>query len=103
MNRQPPLEIILVAYPTAQKAALYGLADLFSVADKLSRDRLGKAAPVLRLRSMDLAQIRVRSPDGTTENASLPDAPFVVIIPPSLPCPPAPDTRLIYTSHSPPT
>lgn len=92
MNRQSPLDIVLVAYPTAQKAALYGLADLFSVADKLSRDRLGKAAPVLRVRSMDLDQITDRSPDGTTGNASLPDAPSVVIIPPSLTGPPAPET-----------
>ena len=33
---------------------------------------------------MDLDQITDRSPDGTTGNASLPDAPSVVIIPPSL-------------------
>lgn len=92
MNRQPPLDIILVAYPTAQKAALYGLADLFSVADKLSRDRLGKADPVLRVRSMNLDQITGRGTDPMTGNASLPDAPSVVIIPPSLTGPPVPET-----------
>lgn len=41
---------------------------------------------------MDLDQITGRSPDGTTGNASLPDTPSVVIIPPSLTGPPAPET-----------
>lgn len=92
MNRQPPLDIVLVAYPAAQKAALYGLTDLFAVADELSRKRLERTAPVLRVLSMDPDRFTGASSGREGDSTSLPDAPSVVIIPPSLTGPPNPET-----------
>ncbi|GAN88756.1 GlxA family transcriptional regulator [Komagataeibacter intermedius] len=92
MNRQPPLDIVLVAYPAAQKAALYGLTDLFNVADELSRKRLERAMPVLRVLSVAPDQITDHRSHGAEENGPLPTAPSVVIIPPSLTGPPASET-----------
>ncbi|KXV35773.1 AraC family transcriptional regulator [Gluconobacter thailandicus] len=92
MSRQPPLDIVLVAYPTAQKAALYGLTDLFAVADELSRKRLERTAPVLRVLSMDPDRFSGGSFGRAEGSTSLPDAPSVVIIPPSLTGPPNPET-----------
>ena len=42
-------EIGLALYPQAQLAAVHGLTDLFGVADRLTRERLGGCEPLLRV------------------------------------------------------
>lgn len=72
-------EIVLVAYPGAQQAALHGLTDLFAVADEQARTHLDRNGPLLRVTT-----ITEKPPPATT--------PAVIIVPPSLTGSPAPET-----------
>ncbi|GGC82124.1 GlxA family transcriptional regulator [Chelatococcus reniformis] len=80
----PPPEIGLVVYPQAQLAAVHGLTDLFAVADRLARARLGAGGPLLRV-----SHLGCGAADGPVARIfdTLPGAggePAVVILPPSL-------------------
>ncbi|MCF4166040.1 helix-turn-helix domain-containing protein [Zavarzinia compransoris] len=76
-------EIALLLYPGAQMAAIHGLTDIFAVAGRLARDRLGPEALAPRVCHWSAG------PDGvlacTFDNApGMPHAPRFVIAPPSL-------------------
>jgi len=79
MTTPAPHEIVLVAYPGAQQAALHGMADLFAVADEQARTHLDQNGPLLHVTTI-------------TEGATLVTAPAVIIIPPTLTGSPAPET-----------
>ncbi len=74
--------------PQAQQSALFGLTDLFAVADRLAGQRLGQAKPRLRVSHLQ--------PDGQTgailrsfdTHPGMPGSPAIVIAPPSLGAPP---------------
>lgn len=81
---QPLPEIGLVLYPHVQLAGVYGLTDLFTVANRISRERLGEDAPLLRvshLRYVEPGGSMVRSFD--TRPGEHGD-PSILVLPPSL-------------------
>ncbi|WP_454815197.1 GlxA family transcriptional regulator [Labrys neptuniae] len=81
----PPSEIGLLAYPDVQLAALYGLADLFAIADRIARERREGSGPLLRVSRWecdDSGQVRNRDGDDSA-------IPSMIILPPSLARPPS--------------
>lgn len=79
-----PVEIGLLLYPQVQLAAVHGLTDLFAVADRLARERLGGDRPVLRVSHLhceepagNLVRVFDSHPRGHGE-------PMVIVLPPSL-------------------
>ncbi len=69
-------------------SAVHGLADLFAIADRLARQRLGRSEPLLRvshLRPDEETGVVSRLFDGQAKDEGAPD---VVIVPPSLGHPP---------------
>lgn len=84
MTAASPPEIGLLVYPQAQLAAVHGLTDLFAVADRLARQRLGRTEPLIRVSHLVAGEAGgpvVRSFD------SVPGAggdPAVIILPPTL-------------------
>ncbi|MGJ4856956.1 GlxA family transcriptional regulator [Labrys sp. KB_33_2] len=81
----PPSEIGLLAYPDVQLAALYGLADLFAIADRIARERREGSGPLLRVSRWecdDSGQVRNRDGDDSA-------IPSMIILPPSLAKPPS--------------
>ncbi|ACB94888.1 GlxA family transcriptional regulator [Beijerinckia indica] len=89
----PPPEIGLLAYPQAQLAAIHGLTDLFVIADRLARKRLGKSETLLRVSHLSLCETdgRVVRTFDTSPGAG--GEPVVVILPPSLGDPAAGENR----------
>jgi transcriptional regulator GlxA family with amidase domain len=85
-------EIGILTYPDSQLAAIHGLTDLFAEASRISRQIGGAAAPMLRVTHWRIAL------DGTEVECSLdthgerPALPAVLIAPPTLKGPPAPET-----------
>jgi transcriptional regulator GlxA family with amidase domain len=78
------VEVGLLLYPQAQLAAIHGLTDLFAVADRLARDRLGAAGPLLRV-----SHLSRNDTDGNVSRIfdTHPGAsgdPVVIVLPPSL-------------------
>jgi transcriptional regulator GlxA family with amidase domain len=45
----PPIEIGLLLYPDCAASTVHGLTDLFNVATRLARERIGANAPMLRI------------------------------------------------------
>lgn len=79
-----PSEIGLLAYPDVQLAGLYGLGDLFSIADRIARQRTGGSAPLLRVSRWECDDKgRVHNRDGDDRAV-----PSMIILPPSLAEPP---------------
>lgn len=80
-------EIAVLAYPAAQLAAVHGLTDLFIVAERLARQRLGTRRPLLRISQLeaDAAGTVARRLD---TGGGAPGEPQVIILPPSLGEPP---------------
>jgi transcriptional regulator GlxA family with amidase domain len=85
----PIPEIGLVLYPRAQLAAVHGLTDLFGVAERLARERLGGCEPLLRVSHLSggAGNRRVARTFDTRPGAG--GEPVVLILPPSLGGPPA--------------
>ncbi|GBQ33990.1 helix-turn-helix domain-containing protein [Gluconacetobacter azotocaptans] len=79
MTTPEPHEIVLVAYPGAQQAALHGMEDLFAVADEQARTHLDRNGPLLRVTTI-------------TEDPPPATTPSVIIVPPTLTGSPAPET-----------
>ena len=77
-------EIDLLIYPEAQLSAVHGLTDLFLVANRLARERLGAEAPHLRIRHLaqDGASGAVIGVFDTDPDSA--GAPDVIVLPPSL-------------------
>lgn len=90
-----PAEVALLNYPGAQLSAIYGLTDIFGIANDRAREIGGAAAPVLRVTHWYPA-----SPGGPVEktfdtHGDLPSRPAAVVAGPSLrniPEPPLLDT-----------
>lgn len=79
-----PSEIGLLAYPDVQLAALYGLGDLFAIADRIARERRGAGQPLLRVSRWECDDKgKVCNRDGS--DAVIPGT---IILPPSLAHPP---------------
>ncbi|WP_448953600.1 GlxA family transcriptional regulator [Labrys neptuniae] len=79
-----PSEIGLLAYPNVQLASLYGLVDLFGIADRIARHRKAVSTPLLRVCRLECDDKGVvRNLDGN--EAGLP---AIIILPPSLAEPP---------------
>lgn len=79
MTTQAPHEIVLVAYPGAQQAALHGMADLFAVADERARTHFDRHGPLLRVTTI-------------AEDRRPATVPAVIILPPALSGSPVPET-----------
>lgn len=79
-----PSEIGLLAYPDVQLAALYGLTDLFAIADRIARERREGSGPLLRVSHWECdAKGQIHNRDG--EDDAIPG---MIILPPSLAKPP---------------
>lgn len=78
MAANPPIEIGLVLYPGAQQAAVYGLTDLFNVADRLASKHRGGETGLLRV-----SQLRSEQDESAR--------PAVLLLPPSLSHAPTPE------------
>ncbi|MDF7673655.1 helix-turn-helix domain-containing protein [Acetobacteraceae bacterium ESL0709] len=87
MNALPPFRITLVSYPTAQKAALYGLTDLFALAERFYCQRLGRKGPFLEISSLTLEEVGALNHEYEAHKA-----PSAIILPPSLTGPPPLET-----------
>lgn len=84
------VEIGILVYPGAQMAAVYGLTDLFAVANRMAQDLGAKEAPVLRVChwcEQDGHALAVTYDSLTREGFQ----PRVMIIPPSLTQAPTPE------------
>jgi transcriptional regulator GlxA family with amidase domain len=89
-----PPEIGVLAYPDAQLGAIFGLTDLFAVANRMVAERLGAAAPELRVSHWratpgDPAGEVTRSFD---THPGLPGTPTFLILPPAITAPITPET-----------
>lgn len=82
-------EIGLALYPQAQLAAVHGLTDLFGVADRLTRERLGGCEPLLRVSHLRCGEGNGRVARTFDTRPGAGGDPAVVILPPSLAGPPA--------------
>lgn len=86
-----PSEIGLLAYPDVQLAGLYGLGDLFSIADRIARQRTGGSAPLLRVSRWECDDKgHVHNRDG--DDGAVPS---MIILPPSLAEPPRQDRKSV--------
>jgi len=97
MTPDESVEIGLVLYPGAQRAAVLGLTDLFALAGRVAADRRISAASPLRVSHWQLdapgkAPVRVfdTAPDAVSKLA-------VLILPPCLEDPPSPKAAAPFT------
>src|SRR5512132_2593710 len=87
-----PAEIGLLLYPGAQMAAVHGLTDLFAVAGRLAKEKGGAGAPALRVSHWQPDRAGKTIGCVLDTHPRLASRPVVIIVPPSLGEPPAPDT-----------
>jgi transcriptional regulator GlxA family with amidase domain len=74
-------EIALISYPHVQQSAVSGLSDLFEIADRLARERLGSQVPLLRISHLSgWDRTYQTSSHGNLE-------PSVLVLPPTLQTP----------------
>lgn len=80
-------EIALILYPHVQQSAVSGLSDLFEIADRLARERLGSEVPLLRISHLsgwDRVDGFTRTyPTSSHRNLE----PSVLVLPPTLQAP----------------
>lgn len=92
------LEIGLLVYPGAQTAAVHGLTDLFTIANRLRQELGALERPVLRIshwsegEDRQLAVVFDSHPEATHQ-------PRVMIVPPSLTQAPSPELLERYREH----
>ncbi|MEM7226480.1 MAG: GlxA family transcriptional regulator [Pseudomonadota bacterium] len=84
LNSPKPAEVALLAYDGVQRAALYGLSDLFQTANRISQDRAPESAAPLRVSHWRLAADGARMERVEGGERSGPAQQSVVIAPPSL-------------------
>jgi transcriptional regulator GlxA family with amidase domain len=85
------VQVGILLYPGAQRAAVYGLSDIFTVANQMRRERLALDLPEIRICHWQLdAQERMTCIDDTHPQAD--HTPTVIIVPPCLGEQPAPLT-----------
>jgi transcriptional regulator GlxA family with amidase domain len=77
-------EIGLLLYPHAQLAAIHGLTDLFTVADRLARERLGGSGPLLRISHFSCVPDAAAPARVFDTHPQAEGQPAVLIVPPSL-------------------
>jgi transcriptional regulator GlxA family with amidase domain len=78
-----PAQVGILLYPGAQRAAVYGLTDIFTVANKMRREHLALDIPEIRICHWQLdAQGFMACIDDTHPQAE--HAPTVIIVPPCL-------------------
>lgn len=87
MIQRTSFKICLIAYPSALKAALYGLEDLFSVAGHLQRQHTRDMTPCFQV-----IFLLPEDAEKVCDTLLSEDPPDAIILPPSLTEPPAPDT-----------
>jgi transcriptional regulator GlxA family with amidase domain len=79
-------EIVVISYPHVQQSAVSGLSDLFEIADRLARERIGSKAPLLRVSHLSAWDDADGSP--WNDRTTLTDhEPTVLVLPPTLDAP----------------
>lgn len=84
----PPIEIGLLLYPDAASATVHGLTDLFGVATTVARERMGAAAPMLRVSHWQPNPANEGVQRTFDTHPQLENAPVAVIVPGSWKGPP---------------
>ncbi|MDR4306689.1 GlxA family transcriptional regulator [Chelatococcus sambhunathii] len=83
-QKLPAAEIGILIYPDAQLGAVHGLTDLFTIANRMARDRLGADAPWIRVTHWRDAGSAIERVFETEPGESEPD---FVILPPAVTAP----------------
>lgn len=89
-----PAEIAVLCYPGAQRAAVYGLTDLFRVANRSAGAGRGDGTPPLRISHFEPDPASGLPSCGFDSHPGLPHRPVAVILPPSLEGPPRTEAAL---------
>lgn len=89
----PPTEIGLLLYPDVASATVHGLTDLFAVAATVARERIGAAAPMLRVSHWQPKAANEGVERTFDTHPALKNSPTAVIVPGSWKGPPEPDVN----------